>query len=172
MKKEIGMQLEEWASIHRPTENLMYKDGYWDQINFVNNRIEAIFGKNYEERKEIANNIRVISEHTSKSVLLPVYHVKLVDGINLTMRCNFHNWIVSVKSPRVIKADFMNLCNPNKQIKSVYCEGFPEKLVYGPYSQNKKQFTVELTDSKYHLFTFLWILAHRKQAKKQKKEQV
>ena len=159
--QEASTQLQEWANAHQPAENLIYKDGYWNQIVFVRDNIAGLLTKTYEEYQAIQDSMKVISEHTSKSVRLPVFRVELADGTMFTMRYNFHNWKVSVSSPRDVEADFMGLFNPSEQIHQVYCEGFPKGLVYGPYAENKRQFTIELPPGNYHLFMFFWIFAHQ-----------
>ncbi|OHB02238.1 MAG: hypothetical protein A3A96_02150 [Candidatus Zambryskibacteria bacterium RIFCSPLOWO2_01_FULL_39_39] len=159
--QETGMRLQEWAETHQPAETLIYKNGYWDQIIFVRDAITPLLAKTDEEYKEIQAGMKAISEHTSKSVRLPVFRVELADGTAFTMRYNFYDWKVSVSSPRDVEADFMGLFNPNEHVHEVYCEGFPKGLVYGPYAENKRQFTIELPSGNYHLFTFFWIFAHQ-----------
>lgn len=158
---ETSMQLQEWANTHQPAENLIYKDGYWKQIIFVRDKIAGLLATTYEEYKAIQANMKVVSMHTSKSVRLPVFRVELADDTTFTMRYNFYDWKVSVNSPHDVEADFMGLFDPNRRINSVYCEGFPEELVYGPYTENKRQFTIELPADNYHLFIFFWIFAHQ-----------
>jgi hypothetical protein len=154
-------KLQEWANDNQPAEDLIYKDGYWDQIIFVRDKLAGLLATSYEEFQAIQAGMKVVSMHTSKSVRLPVFSVELEDGTTFTMRYNFHDWKVSVSSPSDVEADFMGLFNPDSRISSVYCEGFPEELVYGSYAENKRQFTIELSAGNYHLFTFFWIFAHR-----------
>ena len=154
-------QLQEWAITHQPSDTLIYKDGYWDQIDFVRDMITDLLAKTHEEYRAIQAKMKAVSAHTSKSVCLPVFGVELADGTMFTMRYNFHDWKVSVSSPRDVKADFMGLFDPKERINAVYCEGFPTELVYGPYAENKREFTVELPPGNHHLFTFFWIFAHQ-----------
>jgi len=156
-----GMQLQKWADAHEPAKDLIYASGYWNQIVFVRDTIAGLLAKTPEEYRTIVANMTVISEHTSKSVRLPVFSVKLADGTAFTMRYNFHNWKVSVNSPRDVEVDFMGLFDPNERIHEVYCEGFPRGLVYGPHAENKRQFTIELAPGNYHLFTFFWIFSRQ-----------
>lgn len=156
-----GTALQEWANDNQPAENLIYKDGYWNQIIFVRDAITGVLAKSYTEYQEIQSKLQVISEHTSKSVRLPVFRIELPDGTAFIMRYNFHNWKVSVNSPKDVEADFMDLFDPEARIHDVYCEGFPKNMVYGPYSKNKRQFTLELAPGEHRVFTFFWILAHR-----------
>lgn len=158
---KMGMQLQEWANAHQPDESLIYKDEYWEQIIFVRDKITGLLAKTLEEYETILANIKVISEHTSKSVRLPVFRVEIADGTAFTMRCNFYDWKVSVSSPRDIRADFMGLFDPTLRIHDAYCEGFPKELVYGPYAENERQFTIELPSGNYYLFTFFWIFARQ-----------
>lgn len=152
--------LESWAHAHQPKENMLYKDSYWNQIIFVKDTVPCIFANTWKGQKAIKDSTEVISIYTSKSIHLPVYKIKLKDKTTFTMRDNFQDWKVSVNSPRDVKADFLNLFDPNKSIDSVYCDGFPENLVYGSYAKNKRKFTIELM-SKYRLYTFLWIFANK-----------
>ena len=153
-------QLQEWAMANQQADTLIYKDGYWDQIMFVRDTIAGLLSSTWEEYQIVQASARVISTHTSKSVLLPVFRLELADGTAFTMRCNYYNWKVSVSSPCAVEADFMGLFDPDERIHNVYCEGFLDELVYGPYRENKGQFTIELPSGNYHLFMFFWIFAH------------
>lgn len=159
-KRYAGTQLQEWANTHQPDSDLLFKEGYWDQIIFVRDKLRGIFASTYEEYVALAANFTVISSHHSKSVLLPVFRVELADGTAFTMRDNFHDWKVSVDSPRDVEADFMDLFRPNDRVGRACCEGFPSELIYGPYVSNKKKFTIELPSGYNHIFTFFWIFKH------------
>jgi len=152
-------QLQEWAKTNEPAGTLIYREGYWDQIMFVRDKMAGVLAPKFEDYQNIQTGMRVISTHTSKSVRLPVFKVELADGTVFVMRYNFHDWKVLVDSPRDVDADFMGLFNPSQRISSVYCEGFPKEYVYGPYAESKRQFTIELPAGHYYLFTFFWIFA-------------
>lgn len=156
-KRAKKNQLAQWADDHKPDDDLIYRDGYWDQIKFVRDRIPPLLSRTSKEESSILSGIKVVSEHISKSVLLPVFRVELPDGTAFTMRYNFHNWIVSVESPRDVDVDFMALFYPKKRIHPVYCEGFPQHLIFGPYAENKQEFTLDLGGDYYCIFTFFWI---------------
>lgn len=156
-----GPQLEAWANKHKPADPEIIKDGYWDQIAFVRDTVTILLAKTRDEFTDIQANIKVISEHTSRSLRLPVFLVQLADGTTFIMRNNSFNWKVSVSSPRDVEADFMDLFNLNEHIQSVYCEGFPKDMVYGSYAENKRQFTIELPADNHYLFTFFWIFSSK-----------
>jgi hypothetical protein len=153
--------LQDWAKANDPSQtDLIYKDGFWNQIMFVRDQIPAIAFEIYGQdvAMTLANSgIKVISTHTSKSVRLPVFHITMPNGDEFVMRYNFHNWKVSVKAKEMVEADFMNLFNPSSQIHSCYCEGFPPEWVFGSYENNRLEFTVELQAGENYLFTFFWI---------------
>lgn len=164
--QEKPMQLQEWANFHQPAEDFIYTSVngrcYWDQIIFVRDQLVGIFAVTHEEYMALREGcLTVISSHISRGVYLPVYNIKLIDGTEFTMRCNFRDWKVSVHSPRDVEADFMGLFDPALKIISSSCEGFPENLVYGPYAENKRKFTIQLPLGNYRIFTFFWIFAHQ-----------
>lgn len=156
------MQLQVWANFYQPAEDLIYGKDYWDQIIFVRDQLASILAPTYEEYWMFRESgLTVISLHISWGVHLPVYNIKLTDGTEFTMRCNFSDWKVSVHSPRDVEADFMGLFDPALEISLGNCEGFPANMVYGPYAENKRKFTIELPSGNYHIFTFFWIFAHQ-----------
>ncbi|MFB5622471.1 MAG: hypothetical protein ACE5RH_00580 [Nitrosarchaeum sp.] len=153
------MKLQEWINHNEPKNEMLWKDAFYDQVLFIRDKIPSIFATSYEEYELIKNNIEVISTHTSKSILLPVYNIILPNKISFTIRYNFYNWKVSVISPIELECDFGNICNIEENIDGVYCEGFKNEWVFNSFLQNKKQFTIEIYD-KYRLYTFLWIISN------------
>lgn len=154
-----GVQLQEWANDNVPDEKLYWKDEFWTQIVFVRDRIARLFAKDYDDLCAIRENrLKVISVHRSKSVLLPVYRLELENGMAFTMRNNFYDWKVSVESPDDVSINFEDLFRQNNTIPSMYCEGFPENLVFGAFPENRRQFTVELSGD-FQLYTFLWLIS-------------
>jgi hypothetical protein len=157
----VSQKLQEWAQIHAPASSTPAADAYWGHIVFVRDIIPKILSITFEEGEKIEESIMVISEHSSKSICLPVFQIELADGTQFTMRYNFHNWILSVSSLHPVEANFMGLFNPSKEIHPFYCEGFPKELVFDSYTRNNCQFTFELRSGFYHIFMFFWIFAHQ-----------
>jgi len=154
------VKLQNWAEENEPEDKMIYKKGYWDQIIFIRDTIPGIFATTYGEYFDIQQSIAVISDHTSKSIKLPVAQITTISGINLILRNNFHDWKISVRSPVVINGNFAKLFDPEEQFNHIYCEGFKPEWVFSSYSRNKSRFTVELHNGEYHIFTFLWIMAN------------
>lgn len=155
---QAALSLRNWTEIHRP-EAIMYSpDNYLDQINFVRDIISSILAKTEDEFMFIKQNIKVIANYMIRSTELPVYQINLTDGTTFTLRYNFHDWKISVNSPRDVMADFKGLFDPKKPIVS--CKEFPEEFRYGPYAENNRQFTLELTANEYCIFNFFWLYAH------------
>lgn len=151
------MKLQEWAVANAPSKDMVYYDGYWDQIMLIRDRItHMIFGSRYEGEP----NIEVVSTHVSKSINLPVYSIKIPNlQIELILRGNFHDWKVSVLSEHPVDCDFHDLFDGSKQWNYHYCEGFDHNWIYEPFNQNNKQFTVEVLDA-FNLYTFIWKLVN------------
>ena len=42
----MQVALQAWANEHEPSEEMLYKKGYWTQILFVRDKIPYIFAKN------------------------------------------------------------------------------------------------------------------------------
>ena len=120
--------------------------------------------------------IEVVSTHTSKSVILPVYRVVLVDGTEFILRNNFYNWKVTVLCDKVLilpKELFSHIGNHSVdegKISLHYCEGFNRDWIFPVYSygemggqiENRKRFTVEL-HSNYELFTMIFLIREQLQ---------
>lgn len=161
--------LQEWANENDPSQtDFSYKGGFWDQVIFVRDKLPDIvyrmYDGNYEVAEKVAKGILALSTHKSKSVELPVFHITLPDSTECVLRCNFYDWKVSLKTGQPISCDFAGLFDPDIEINSVYCEGFPDEWVFGPFSKNQKEFTLEL-GSQYEVYTFFWLLVGHLAAK-------
>lgn len=132
------MQLNEWVDNNKPDPNLFYAEEFYRQIEGVRKATWCLFSSADERRTAL----RVVGTHMSKSVLLPVYSLR-TRGVDVSLRCNFYNYKVSVRSDMSIDGlDDLDLFNPLEEHASVYCEGMSE--VYGAYATSHKQFTVEI----------------------------
>ena len=153
--------LTEWKSDNPVSETMGWKDAAYDQFSFFG-VLPRCFMKREEWRDEKTARSSfpyVIGTHTSKSITLPVVEYRTPSGIVFTIRENFYDYKISVKSPHPIRCDFDDLFDPTRVIHSVYFEGFPKDRVYGSYQQNPQQFSVELT-SEGEVYVFMW-LVHR-----------
>ena len=152
----LPVDVTAWARVNEPSDRLIYKNGFYDQICFVRDMLcEPLFATNEEFEQNLP---MVISTHTSKSIKLPVYQINLKNyGLELILRYNFYDWKVSIKSSKPLDCDFMGLFDPNEKILSQYCEGFPKDKIYDSYSNNHSEFTVEFR-SKYELYTFVFLI--------------
>lgn len=157
-------KLQIWANSHTPEDNLIWKRSYWNQIMFVRDRLPKAFTKNNMEYIQLVENITVISTHTSKSILLPVYHLTIpyID-LSIVIRNNFYDWKVTVTAPSkplLLGNMFGNLFDPTITIPYYNCEGFPKDKVAGSFATNHQHFTSELGDD-YDLYIFCWLIAQR-----------
>lgn len=132
--------LHAWAMNNEPPDAMIYKKGYWIQIQLIR---DELFGMFHDRVKEIS----VVSTHTSKSIILPVYKVSLADGTIMIMRCNFHDWKVTVISSTPVLLNTACL-RANEGINPIYCEGFDPSWVLGPYAQSSKEFTFEASNDR------------------------
>lgn len=151
----LPVDVTAWIRVNKPDDNLIYKDGLGQQVCFVRDTLCNLLFSDYNEKEN--NPVMVISTHTSKSVLLPVYQINLPSGIEIILRNNFYDWKVSITSKEPIRCDFMGLFDMDQIIPATYCEGFPENKVYPSYSDNHSNFTCEIRTD-YDLYTFMFLL--------------
>jgi len=86
-----------------------------------------------------------------------VYGIVVPGKLEMRLRCNFYDWVISVKSDVPIADNFHSLFGRDKQQLDVYSEGFSSDWVFGPYAANNQRFSLELPD-KYSLYTFCYLL--------------
>lgn len=147
-----------WFRVNKPSDTLIYANELAPQVIFVRDTLCSIFSDLLEEDEH--NPTMVIGSHKSKSVRLPVYRIYLKKyNIEIILRCNFYNWIISINSSRPLKFDNLRLFNKDLRVGPQYCEGFPKDKIYGSYSDDQSKFTFEL-DSKYEVFTYFYLLNH------------
>lgn len=168
----MNQPLQSWISANIPDEKMLWKKSWSDQVCFVRDKIPTFLvhgmeTMNRDERNKqyqtIRENITVISTHTSKSILLPVYCIK-ANGDTFIIRNNFYDWKVSVETNDIHKMDWQKLGiirNNETQVHPVYCEGFKPEWVYKPYADDKWKYTIEI-NSRFKLKMFFWFLQNHK----------
>ena len=157
----MDTSLREWMVTHTVDDKMFWKSASGEQISFIYNKLGPYVCKeNYQDADEF---IRVISDHRSKSIVLPVYKI-ISAGRDITfiLRDNFYNWKMSVISEKPIKANFDGLFYTSPPVEPdytgdhldpVYFEGFDRKWVFGYYdTSNGKKWSAELY-SVYDLWT-------------------
>jgi hypothetical protein len=157
----MKIPLQEWLHDNKPKAEMYWKGSANDQFYFMKHTVIGAFPlKDKQDFQSFTKDLSVVSTHTSKSITLPVYEI-LWNGFRFVMRGNFYDWKVSIESPIPIFINFskFGLFDPEQEIHPVYCEGFQENWVYGPYAGNPKRFTIELR-SEHEVYCFLKILTH------------
>lgn len=152
-----------WMRKWELDDKLIYKKASENQAIFVRNKICSNLLKTHGF---------VVGHHHSKSCLLPVYFMKIRNGIKLIMRENFYDWKVSVEIPEEyadLPADYLPtdclsysmVKNEFEKIPSCYCEGFKKEWCYDAYNpkQPGKKFTIEIPDDEC-LYVIIHYLKH------------
>lgn len=148
------MPIQDWINSNEIDDVLFAKDAAIRQMVLVRDEVSWLL-----READTTAQVTVVSWHMSKSVKLPVYRIETGLGtLRLTLRGNFHNWMVSVEAVRPLPDVFFDLFDKNAEISSVYCEGFDGEWVFGPFNADRKTFTVELFTN-YQLMTFLYLLS-------------
>lgn len=162
MNHEDGIPLMEWFNEHQPATDLLWRNGAIDQFIFVRDRLPPLFGLLYKSLDD-PPYVRVVGAHHSKSVELPVYSIK-VPEVEVRMRNNFYNWVVSVKAEQHVPDIFGHILSKDNRtgpVQLIYAEGFTEDWIFKPWharAMGPCKFSLTLSRSDYQLFTFLYLL--------------
>jgi len=161
--------LQEWANENKPSKEMIWEGAFWDQIIFVRDTLcrllmecERADGDTLFNTYE--NLPKVISTHTSKSIVCPVYYISWHDFI-FVMRYNYFVWNVSVMAPYSLKhIDFEDIFEIDEEIHSVYCGGMGE-YTFSSFLKNSAQFTIELQNKNemYFFFRKIWYDLRKKE---------
>lgn len=147
-----------WLQVNKPSDTLYYANELVPQIRFVRDTICSIFSHSFED--DSPNPTMVIRTHTSKSVRFPVYSIYIEKyHLELILRCNLYNWIISISSEHPLTFDNLKLFNKGLPVEPAYCEGFPRDKIYGTYYDDQSKFTIKL-DSNYELYTYFYLPNH------------
>jgi hypothetical protein len=157
MRSKQESRLQKWWLENQPSEEMLYKEGFKDQIIFVRDTLSSILARTYDEYKDLWD---VPSTHRSKSVILPVYHTILKDPkglktLEVWMRNNFYNWNVSVNGNFSLDTiEFYNCFDDSGGY--TFCEGM-EEWKFGKFSEDISKFTI-CVNNDYDLYFFFRII--------------
>ena len=154
---EKPVPLYTWWTENVVPDEMLWKKASSQQMHFVDDLNGLIQNRlKVSERTQV----QVISEHTSKSILLPVYLLERGD-LKIILRENFYNWKMSVICNRKIDANFDGLFHTTPPIEpdyttnelaNVYFEGFPKDLIFDYYEESDKK----VWSAKLHNDQILW----------------
>lgn len=142
--------LADWILSHSPGDEMYWRGSFRSQAVFFRKSLPIAFGMTFEDAE--SPRVAVISEHRSKSIVLPVVQYTL-NRVRVTIRDNFYDYKVSVDADKKLVLDPRGLFDPDATHSGCYCEGFPEELVFGSYHEDTRQFTVSL-GSEYAMWSF------------------
>lgn len=134
--------------------HLVWKDVLQKHRDEVVGKGGSIWSDEYHNWKEEwrAKSCLVISEHTSKSVRLPVYLFDREDlGLKVILRENFHGWNLTVVSKNPIPIESFEGISDGG---TCYFEGFPEEFQCGTHQENPREFSLAIGND-YRLYAFL-----------------
>jgi hypothetical protein len=156
MEKRVESRLQKWFNENMPPNEMLWKDALAEQVIFMRDDLSQLFARTYEEWQDFWD---VVSTHTSKSILCPVYEgvVGKKDdfrGVVVQARYNFYDWCVSVDSPENLSCDFLGLLSEREPFLGF--EGMTRR--YEPRTDmNQKKFSFSVR-SHYDLYGFGLVL--------------
>lgn len=180
----MRVPLQKWMSEQTIDDDMLWKGAWGKQAIWVRDSLKYLVArgmtqeeynlKGFELRTEPCM-VNVISTHTSKSIVLPVYEFERLDSLTrsdgidlkLVLRNNFYDWKLSVLSSRPIDADFSGLFHTSppiapeytgNELSPVYFEGFPPELVFGYYETTDKRRWSAAIGSNESLYTTIFLI--------------
>jgi hypothetical protein len=132
-----GFSLHSWVKMNPVPDQMIWKGSSQYQLKmFGDLRMTAL-------RLDDTSTLRVVSQHRSKSIKLPVVKLTFPKlGIDVWVRHNFSNMAVTVESRQAIKG--LNTREMDTRgLNKCYFEGFERGgiPVHGSYDSNKAQFS-------------------------------
>jgi len=141
-----------------PEQHLPYLQEYWKQFIFIRDSFTIVAPplnlSNFVQSINVVSTIDVIQGY----ITVPVYHIKFDGDMEMMIYGDFNNWFISVISKNKIDINPELLNNPADKLFYVDCPGFKEEWIFGPYIENKNQFTVCVNYSENILFTLFFML--------------
>lgn len=161
---ENPVLLHQWCKEHEIKDEMLWKKAAKRQVYFVEDDLNPLMQNKLKGKDR--TKVQVISEHCSKSIILPVYVLERGD-LKIILRENFYNWKMSVICGRTIDANFDGLFHTTPPIEpdytgnelaSVYFEGFPEDLCFDYYeATDKKVWSAEIRNDQM-LWTTIYLI--------------
>ena len=161
-----NQKLQHWALTHQPSDDMVYKEGWWNHIIFLR---DTIIGDLFywptvrdldldfdPQQAKISENYDIVGTHYSKSIELPVILMRY-KGAEIVFRYNFYDYEITVISDKKINMPD-NLFD--KDNSTFYYQGFPNKYkINTTYSQSKTSFSVRISyPTIYNFYTFMFLL--------------
>ena len=158
-KTELQFWFDNW--VVEVDNNLKFKKAAETQINFVLTNICENLLKTHGF---------VVATHVAKSLNLPVYYIKMRNGIRIFMHNNFYGWKVSVEIPdeydplpvNYLPIDCLDQSDDYFDLFSTFFrEGVSEEWCHDAYNphQPTKKFTVEICYDE-QLYVIIHYLKH------------
>lgn len=161
----LPVDLIAWLRVNDPDEYLVFGKKLGNQVGFVKDDICDILSRIGKIKQEIVP--LVIAVHYSNSVKLPVYQINLEKyGVEIVLRNNFYDWVISIKSEKPLDFEVMGLLEKHVRQPNYFgSSGIPFNKLYGAYAENKSQFTFEIRKD-YDLYAYMYLLASYLKARK------
>lgn len=161
-----GPSLLSWRQVDSnwPEEGKTFKKATEGQVCFVGDTLPKAYCTRREEYRYAVDGlgVQVIGGHRSKSCDLPVYGLDIPHlGVRAVLSDNFHGWVVSVETPKLVDLSMMEGRMSTKPCDPMYCSGFRGDWVLGAYENiETRAFTVEMW-SQYDVYALFMTIAHQ-----------
>lgn len=168
MEREHHSNFQNWLLDHDPSDDMKYKQAWWDVYVFIRDKIIPMFdlvdketyhklhGEDYFKKKTESINsfVEVIGTHWSKSILHPV--IKLTyKGVTFVIRYNFYDYEIAVIGDIPITLPSRLFYSKDEQF---FYQGFPEEYqLKERYFDGAEKFMASVI-YKHEFFTFMFLM--------------
>lgn len=135
----LPMPLNDWLVRNQPDDQMLWKGAFESQVKLFTVVLPQMLGLRSQD-------VKVVSEHISKSIDLPVVLFEIPGKGTITVSDNFYYYTISVNftaSLEYIVPDWLEVFAQN-DVHSVYAYGFRKEWVYGSLRANRQLFTIQV----------------------------
>ena len=136
-----------WVNDNNPGEYLEYRKGWWDYIETIR-RLAEKFGIE-DSYIQVVSTYLMNTPPPCEQLLMPVLRFN-APNTQFILKYDFgaypEAWTVSVQSSVDIAPMKPGLFDSGRDLRAKVISGFEREWVYGPFSENPRQFTCEVRD--------------------------
>lgn len=133
-KKVNDENLQNWFKEHEPEDKYYWKPNWWNNNDFIRDRILPLFSDGYE----------IVGSHWSKSIECPVVKTTY-KGVEIIWQYNFYDWQIMIKSEKPLILEDLSLLDADGNY--LYYQGIPDEYCFKKYSwpENNKEFAIDIS---------------------------
>jgi len=148
----------EWINDNNPPENLQYRKGFWDYVEFV----QRLMQKHEVEKAEVVGTYLMKTPPPVEELLMPVVRI-VCRSASFVVKYDFgvwpERWTVSVSRRLPYAGCTFGLFDERADLRLKSVSGFDAEWLYASFRENPARFTCELRDE-WDVAVFFTLMSH------------